>query len=206
MKILTVCEESQRVCIEFRKRGHEAYSCDLQPCSGGHPEWHIQGDARQVLQENWDMIIAFPPCTDLSCACAHLWPQKAADGRQKAAFDFVLEIWSSSEKVCIENPQGWLNTNWMAPDQTVHPYFFGDPWLKRTCFWLKNLPKLYYVPEDTPLLNLCGIYKTAVEPIGYWVNSSNRKNSNLKNGKHRDPVNRSKTFPAIARAMAEAWG
>lgn len=206
MKILTACEESQRVCIEFRKRGHEAYSCDLQPCSGGYPEWHIQGDVRQVLREEWDMVIAFPPCTHLSCACSHLWPQKNEDGRQQGAFDFVLEIWKSSEKVCIENPQGWLNSNWKKPCQTVHPYFFGDPWLKRTCFWLKNLPKLYYVLEDTPLLNLCGIYKTAVKPIGYWVSSSNRKDGKLKNGKHRDPVARSKTFPAIARAMAEAWG
>lgn len=206
MRILIACERTQRVCIEFRRLGHEAYSCDIQPPSGGYPDWHIQDDVLRVLDNCWDMVIAFPPCTDLSCACAHLWPLKKADGRQAAAFDFILKIWESCEKVCVENPQGWLNTNWRKPDQTVHPYFFGDPWLKRTCLWLKNLPKLHYVLEDTPLLNMMGTYRTAVDPIGYWVSSSNRKSGLLKNGKARSADLRAETFPAIARAMAEAWG
>lgn len=206
MRILIACERTQRVCIEFRRLGHEAYSCDIQPASGGHPEWHIQDDVLRILDQGWDMVVAFPPCTDLSCACGHLWPLKQADGRQAAAFDFILKIWNSCEKVCVENPQGWLNTNWRKPDQTVHPYFFGDPWLKRTCLWLKNLPELHYVLEDTPLLNMMGVYKTAVDPVGYWVSSSNRQDGRLKNGKHRDADSRAETFPAIARAMAEAWG
>ena len=206
MRVLIACERTQRVCIEFRRLGHEAYSCDIQPADGGHPEWHIQDDVLRVLNQSWDMVIAFPPCTHLCCPCAGLWPLKSADGRQGAAFAFILKIWDSCEKVCIENPQGWLNTHWRKPDQTVHPYFFGDPWLKRTCLWLKNLKPLYYVLEDTPLLNMGGIYTTAVDPVGYWVSSSNRKGGPLKNGTHRDAESRAETFPAIARAMAEAWG
>lgn len=206
VRILIACERTQRVCIEFRRLGHEAYSCDIQSQSGGYPDWHIQDDVLRVLDNGWDMVIAFPPCTDLSCACANLWPLKQSDGRQADAFDFILKIWNSCEIVCVENPQGWLNTNWRKPDQTVHPYFFGDPWMKRTCLWLKNLPKLPYVLKDTPLLNMMGVYKTAVDPVGYWVSSSNRKEGLLKNGKNRNADARAETFPAIARAMAGHWG
>ena len=207
MRILVACERTQRVCAEFLARGHDAWSCDLRATAGQYPERHIRSDVIDVLdKDRWDMIIAFPPCTDLSGACGHLWPQKLADGRLQSAFDFVLKIWNSCEKVCIENPQGWLNTNWQKPTQTVHPWYFGDPWLKRTCLWLKGLPGLHYVLYDTPLLNFGGIYKTAVDPIGYWVSSSNRKDGVLKNGKHSSPGKRAETFPAIARAMAQAWG
>lgn len=201
MKVLIACEESQRVCIEFRKQGHEAFSCDTQPCSGGHPKWHIQGDVLPVLADHWDMIIAFPPCTDLSCACAHLWPQKSADGRQQAAFDFVQKIWQSNERVCIENQQGWLNTNWSPPTQVIQPFYFGDPYIKRTCLWLKNLPPLGYRLRD----DLFG-KKTAVAPKSYWASSSNRPPGYLKNGVQSDAKNRSKTFPGIAKAMADHWG
>lgn len=207
MRVLAACEESQRACEAFRRRGHEAYSCDIIPSSGGHPEWHIQRDVLEVLFDNWDLIIAFPPCTDLSCACANLWPQKKKDGRQGMAFEFVKKIWGAPcEKVCIENPQGWLNTNWIPPTQTIHPYYFGDPYYKRTCLWIRGLPPLSYVLEDTPLLNAMGVYRTAVEPIGYYVSSSNRKDGHLKNGIHSSPKQRSKLSKAIAEAMAAQWG
>lgn len=202
MRVLCACEESQAVTIQFRKLGHETFSCDIQECSGGHPEWHIKGDVLKILKQDWDLIIAFPPCTDLSGACANLWPQKQADGRQLAAFEFVKKIWESNDRVCIENPQGWLNTNWKKPTQTIHPWFFGDPYKKRTCLWLKGLPKLEYLLEDT----LFG-KKTAVEPTQYWVSSSNNQRSGrLKNGINRSAKDRSKTFPSIAKAMAEQWG
>lgn len=207
MRVLAACEESQRVCKAFRQRGHEAYSCDIIPCSGGHPEWHMQRDVTEVLSDCWDLIIAFPPCTDLSCACANLWPQKEQDGRQKKAFEFVKKIWNAPcEKIVIENPQGWLNTNWISPTQTIHPYYFGDPYFKRTCLWIKGLQPLHYCLKDTQLLNLMGVYSTAVEPIGYYVSSSNRKTGNLKNGIHRSPKDRSKISKAIAKAMADQWG
>lgn len=207
MRVLAACEESQRVCISFRGKGHDAYSCDLFPPSGGKPEWHIQGDVLEIINDGWDMIIAFPPCDHLSCACGHLWPQKQADGRQQAAFDFVKKIWEADcPKICIENPQGYLNTKWQKPSQTIHPCYFGDPWLKRTCFWLRGLPPLIYCLEDTPLLNMMGIYKTAVTPIGYYVSSSNRKDGHLQNGIHRSPKDRAKLSWAIAKAMADQWG
>lgn len=208
--ILVACEESQAVTIEFRKLGLQAYSCDTQECSGGKPEYHILGDVLEFIGKNkynnfngWDLVVAFPPCTDLSGACANLWHVKQADGRQKAAFEFVLRLWESCDKVCIENPQGWLNTNWMKPTQTIHPYYFGDPFSKRTCLWLKNLPPLLYNMHT----NLFGS-KTAVEPTCYWVSSSNnRKTKRFSNsGKCHTAKDRSKTFPGIAKAMAEQWG
>ncbi len=207
MRVLLACEESQEACKAFRARGHTAFSCDIQPCSGDFPEWHIQQDVTEILADRWDLIIAFPPCTDLSGACGHLWPIKKADGRQEAAFNFVKKIWEApAKKLCIENPQGWLNTNWMKPTQTIHPYFFGDPYFKRTCLWIRGISKLHYVLYDTPLLNLMGTYKTAVEPIGYYISSSNRKKGHLKNGIHRAAKQRSKLSKAIAAAMAKQWG
>ena len=112
MAVLIACEESQAVCIEFRKLGIEAYSCDVLPCSGGHPEWHIQGDVLEQLGKGWDMIIAFQPCTHLSGAGAPSWKQKQEDGRQQKAIDFVLKIYSAPcDKIAIENPTGILNTS-----------------------------------------------------------------------------------------------
>lgn len=208
MKILLACEESQTVCKEFRRKGHEAYSCDEQECSGGHPEWHIQDDVLRHL-DGWDMIIGFPPCTHLSCACADRWEEKQADGRQQKAFEFVLEIWNACDTVCIENPQGWLNTNWCGPNQVVHPYYFGDPYLKRTCLWLKNLKLLRHFEHDSLFEE-----KTHVTPEAYWVSSSrteinakkfNRKIMDRGDRKFRH-IQRSKFHPGIARAMADQWG
>lgn len=204
MKVLVACEESQAVCKEFRALGHEAYSCDIQECSGGHPEWHIQEDVLKVIKrEKWDMIIAFPPCTDLSAAGAPSWKQKQADGRQQAAIDFVYAIRDADcEFIAIENPTGKLNTSWRKPDQIVNPFQFGDPFKKRTCLWLKGLPKL----EDTNLVEPKYHY-TSNSTRGGLLKDGTRKKSELPIYKAWDsPKERSKTFPGIANAMAEQWG
>lgn len=200
MKVLVACEESQAVCIAFRELGHEAYSCDIQPCSGGHPEWHLQKDVFEVIQEYgpWDMIIAFPPCTDLTKMNASHWKIKQQDGRQQRAINFVKRIYDSADKVCIENPVGALSSFWMKPTQIVQPYYFGDPYKKQTCLWLKGLPALLYKQD------LFFHKETVVSPVAHWVRNDKRETTMPQI--HKNPKNRSKTFPGIARAMAEQWG
>jgi len=152
MKILIACEESQAVTIEFRKLGHEAFSCDLQECSGGHPEWHIKGDVFEVIQQGWDLMIAHPPCTYLTVT-ANKWlkdqpPLKsgALVGKERRdarldAIDFFMKIANAPiDKIAIENPIGCMSTVWRKADQLIHPYYFGDEHRKATCLWLKNLP------------------------------------------------------------------
>jgi len=203
MKILVACEESQAVTIELRKLGHEAFSCDLLDQSGGHPEWHILDDVLNWLGEGWDMILAFPPCTHLSSAGAPSWKQKQKDGRQQKALDFVYKIRDANcEKIAIENPVGKLGTDWRKADQIINPYQFGDPFKKRTCLWLKGLPIL------TPT--------NMVEPEYHYTSNSTRGGL-LKDGARKKsklpifkawgkPKKRSKTFPGIAKAMANQWG
>ena len=208
MKILVGCEESQIVCIEFRKRGHEAYSCDLLPCSGGHPEWHIQGDVLDQLDKGWDMIIAHPPCTYFANAGLHYLKTKPGRKEQlQQMFDFTLKIWNSPINfIAIENPIGWLNTNWMKPTQIIQPYYFGEPELKTTCLWLKNLPMLVYQHQD----DLFG-KKTATKrpkPYGYCIRKSGRnvgKKYNYYWRQGKSAKERSKTFHGIAKAMAAQW-
>lgn len=202
-KILIACEESQAVTKAFRERGFEAYSCDIQECSGGHPEWHIQQDVIELLKQKWDLIIAFPPCTHLSGAGAPSWKQKQADGRQQAAFNFVIKIYNNKcERIAIENPTGYLNTNWRKPDQIINPFQFGDPFKKRTCLWLKGLPIL----KPTKI----------VEPKWHYTSNSTRGGL-LKDGTRRKsklPIKkawdnskeRSISFEGISRAMSEQWG
>lgn len=138
MKILVACEESQAVTKEFRRLGHEAYSCDIVPCSGGHPEWHLQQDVLPLLKEKWDMIIAFPPCTDLAVSGAAWFEQKRRDGRQQKSIDFFMHFANADcPKIAIENPIGIMSTKWRKPDQIVQPWMFGHPESKATCFWLK---------------------------------------------------------------------
>ena len=196
MSVLIACEESQVVTIEFRKLGIEAYSCDILPCSGGHPEWHIQDDVSPLLKNNWDMIIAFPPCTHLSIAGSVYWKQKQMDGRQQKAIDFFKQFTFIDCPVAIENPVGIMSTIYRKPDQYIEPYQFGHKYKKKTGLWLYGLPKL----QSTNL----------VEPSAYWVQPSGRtyRNQSAKlnyKGGHRDPIKRSKTFPGIAKAMAEQW-
>src|SRR5690606_9691852 len=141
---LVACEESQEVCKAFRAIGHEAWSCDILPSSGGKPEWHIQGDVRDVVLEGWDMMIAFPPCTYLCSSGLH-WNKRVA-GRQELtnqALDFVRFLLDAPiERIALENPIGCISSQIRKPDQIIQPYQFGHDASKQTCLWLKNLPKL----------------------------------------------------------------
>lgn len=207
MKVLVACEESQAVCIAFRERGHEAYSCDLEPCSGGHPEWHLQQDVIPLLKEQWDMIIAFPPCTHLSVAGAPWFSKKRADGRQQEGIDFFMMFTDlDCPKVVIENPVGIMSSLWRKPDQIIQPYYFGDSFSKTTCLWIKGLPKLIHTKEDTLFEKKTHVDKgeSVVFESGCVMPKWYADSWNL-NKKERAKV-RSKTFPGIAKAMSEQWG
>jgi hypothetical protein len=185
MKVLVACEESQAVTVAFRERGHEAYSCDLLPASGGHPEWHIQADALTVLDDDWDLVLAFPPCTHLACSGARYFTEKRADGRQKAAVDFFMRFAGCRcERVAIENPVGIMSTVWRKQDEIIQPWQFGHGETKATCLWLKNLPIL--VPTDIVSGRVARVHRMAPSP----------ERARL----------RSKTYGGIAAAMAEQWG
>jgi len=197
MKILVACEESQAVTIELRKLGHEAYSCDIQECSGGHPEWHILGDVIPELKKHWDMIIAFPPCTDLAVSGAAWFEQKRKDGRQQASIDFFMLFANANcERIAIENPVGIMSSQWRKPDQIIQPYWFGDEAQKKTCLWLKGLPKL----EPTKMVGK-GEFIThkSGKKRPKWFADAFKLSPN-----ERRKV-RSKTFDGIAQAMAEQW-
>ena len=204
MKILLACEESQAVTKAFRKLGHEAFSCDILPCSGGHPEWHIQGDVLEQLDKGWDMLIAFPPCTHLACSGARHFKQKIADGRQQEGVDFFMEMINAPiPKIAVENPIGIMSTNYRKPDQIIQPYMFGDKAQKSTCLWLKGLPKL--VPTDIvdkgefiEFTSKKGVKKR--QPKWYFDALKNAKTSAERS------TLRSKTFQGIADAIASQWG
>lgn len=233
MKVLVACEESQAVTKEFRRLGHEAYSCDIIECSGGHPEWHIMQDVLPLLNGNcsfkttdgaehtitskWDMIIAFPPCTHLAVSGARHFEKKRADGRQRDGIEFFCQFLNADcERIAIENPVGIISGDYIPqyfpdleekyglprkPTQIIQPYEFGDPHKKTTCLWLKGL----YTLEPTDIVDVCdtrhyvikrGNNIGKVATFSDWIN---------KGGKERQ-TNRSKTFPGIAKAMAEQWG
>ena len=184
MKILVACEESQAVTIELRRLGHEAYSCDIEPCSGGHPECHLQVDALELLKMKWDMILAFPPCTHLAVSGARYFEQKRKDGRQQAAIDFFMRFANADcPKIAIENPVGIMSTVWKKPDQIIQPWQFGHGETKKTCLWPKGLPPL--IPTE--------IVEGREQRIWKMPPSEDRAK------------NRAKTFPGIASAMAEQW-
>ena len=185
MKILIACEESQAVTKEFRELGHEAYSCDILECSGGHPEWHVKGNVTPLLDDEWDMIIAFPPCTHLAASGARWFSEKRADGRQQQGIDFFMQFTNCDcERVAIENPVGIMSTFWRKPDQIIQPWQFGHGETKATCLWLKGLSLLR--PTNVVPGREARIWKMAPSP----------ERAKL----------RSKTFPGIAKAMAEQWG
>lgn len=237
MKVLIACEESQRVCTAFREKGHEAFSCDIIPCSGGHPEWHIQGDVLPllngfvkfstqngfiqdtVLWSKWDLIIAFPPCTHLAVSGAAWFEAKRADGRQREGIEFFCKFLTADcEKIVIENPVGIISGDYiekhfpdlaeqhglpLKPTQIIHPWMFGDNYSKSTCLWLKGLDPL--IPEVTE------------QPELEWKEWVDKKTGKTKrqpkwfaDAWHLPPEERakvrSKTFPGIAKAMAEQWG
>lgn len=197
MKILAACEESQAVTIELRKLGHEAYSCDIQECSGGYPEWHIREDVTQVIKEQWDMIIAFPPCTDLASAGAAWFEEKIKDGRQKKSIDFFMMFTDlECPKVAIENPVGIMSRIYRKPDQIIMPFYFGHTESKRTCLWLKGLPKLIPTNIVEPGEKV-KFDSGRVMPKWYADMWKLKPDERAKL--------RSKTFPGVARAMAEQW-
>lgn len=224
MRVLVACEESQAVTKEFRRLGHEAYSCDIQECSGGHPEWHIQSDVLPLINGRckfstcdghnheivgvWDLLIAHPPCTYFSNATMvnlgrkdkpHIFNDAWRNDffeKRKAAFDFVMKIWCADvDKIAIENVVGYLSTHFLKPSQYIEPYFFGEPWRKKTCLWLKGLPIL--------------MSSKIVEPTGKWVRHHLKNKNDLLNYENPGVYSareRSRTFEGIAKAMAEQWG
>lgn len=202
MKILVACEESQAVTIEFRKLGHEAYSCDIIPCSGGHPEWHLQQDVIPLLNEKWDMIIAFPPCTHLAVSGAAWFEEKRKDGRQQQGIDFFMEfINADCERIAIENPIGIMSTLYRKPDQIIHPWMFGDKFSKSTCLWLKGLPLL--IP--TNIVEKGDWFEWIDSKTGKKKRQAKRFADAWKLPPEERARVRSKTFPGIAKAMAEQW-
>lgn len=235
MKVLIACEESQAVCKAFREKGHEAYSCDIIECSGGHPEWHIIQDVLPLLNGNcsfktcdgtehivngkWDMIIAFPPCTHLAVSGAAWFEKKRADGRQRWGIEFFGKFLTADcDRIAIENPVGIISGDYIPqhfpdlavklglprkPTQIIHPWMFGDNYSKSTCLWLKGFnPLVPQVTEQPPL------------EWFEWVDGKTGKKKRQPKWyadawklppEERAKV-RSKTFPVIAKAMADQWG
>lgn len=233
MKVLIACEESQTVCKAFREKGHEAYSCDIQECSGGHPEWHIKGDVLKIIEggivttqdtkehfvDKWDMMVAHPPCTYLSNVATRQYslkcnePEKVINrwqNRAIAAVFFMHFACANIEKVCVENPVGFMNSAYRKPDQIIHPYYFASGeddkenyYEKRTCLWLKGLEPLKrktFLNKPKPMY-ICNGEKSKGKKIG-WCEGMR----NIKGGQFERAKARSKTFPGIAKAMAEQWG
>ena len=218
LNVLIACEESQRVCMAFRERGHRAFSCDIQPCSGGHPEWHIQGDVLPYLNGDyffttcdgeihmingkWDLIIAHPPCTDLAVSGARHFAQKQKDGRQQKSIVFFMQMaLANCDHVAVENPVCIMSSAWRKPDQIIQPYQFGDHARKTTCLWLKGLPPL----NPTNIVDPGEIVKGGFS-VGASLNYATDSDGKILSW--NDPRTariRSKTFPGIARAMAEQW-
>lgn len=236
MRVLVACEESQAVTIELRKLGHEAYSCDIMDCSGGHPEWHIKDDVLRYINgkqaifwtcdgvghitpKRWDMIIAFPPCTYLTYAGnRHYslrmnpeWKVREREAKREEAVRFFLAFANADcDRIAIENPVGYMNTNYRKPDQIIHPYFFAESLddesnyvQKRTCLWLKGLPVLQ---RPTDLVKpepkyFCQGEKCKGKAIGWCEGIKGTTGGQAGRAKAR-----SKTFPGIAKAMAEQWG
>ena len=202
LKVLVACEESQTVCKAFRELGHEAYSCDIQDCSGGHPEWHLKQDVLPLLHEHWDLIIAHPPCTYMSKAGAR-WMYPTAGNLSEERYklsqeakDFFMEFYNCDcEHIAIENPVPLKVVGLPKPTQSIQPYEFGEPYSKKTLLWLKELPLLKptrILTEHTP-----------------WMPSNTGGFSRGQGGSRgiaHDPKTASKTFDGIADAMAKQWG
>lgn len=221
MQILIACEESQRVCEAFREKGHEAYSCDILECSGGHPEWHIKGDCtgiingsctfrtqngeEHIIQKRWNMIIAHPPCTYLTVT-GNRWFDKEKYGekaierekeREKAIEFFMMLANAECDKIAIENPIGCMSTRYRKPNQIIQPYMFGHPARKATCLWLKGLDPLKPTNQVEPIIIK---YKNGKGTDNPWHMET------MKLPREERSRARSKTFLGIAQAMAEQWG
>ena len=192
MRVLVACEESQAVCKAFRKRGFEAYSCDIQECSGGHPEWHIHDDVLKHLNDNWDLIIAHPPCTHLSVSGQRWFTEgwKPYSLQREAIAFFYKFVMADCKHIAIENPVCIMSSAYRKPDQTIQPYMFGHPERKATCLWLKNLPLL---KETNNVYDYMMTLPEKQRNRILWMGSNHSKE-------------RSKTFLGIAEAMAIQWG
>lgn len=217
MRILVACEESQAVAIAMRRLGHEAYSCDIEPCSGGHPEWHIHADALPLINGDcsfedcggqhhirgrWDMLIAFPPCTYMTNASAvrmrvngEIQPERYA--KAMAAKEFFMRFYNADcPRICVENPTPMKIIGLPPYTQAIQPWQHGHPYTKRTCLWLKGLPPLQ--PSN--------VITEGVTPyVNGGCKDANGNYRRFQGRKERDPKIRSKTFPGIAAAMAEQW-
>lgn len=197
MKVLVACEESQAVCKELRALGHEAYSNDILQTSGNNPEWHLQGDVRDYLYLDWDLIIAFPPCTDLASSGAAWFEKKRANGTQKASIEFFMLFTNlKCPKVVIENPVGIMSSHYRKPDQIIQPYEYGDPYEKRTCLWLKGVNKLKPTNQVKPEPRIT--YQSGKTMPAWYADAWSKPKA------ERSKI-RSKTFPGIAKAMATQW-
>lgn len=214
-RVLIGCEESDEVRSRFERLGFDAWSCDLQPSRGKNPK-HFQTDIFNVLSMGWDAFICFPPCTHLASSGAAWFEQKIKDGRQQSGIDFFMAMTTADiPHIAIENPVGVMSTKYRKPDQIIQPNYFGDPYSKTTCLWLKNLPKLYHNKE----INLFDNKVTHVPLSDEWPEWTSKKTGkkkrqhkwyyetrklNNKNGERSKVA--SKTFPGIADAMANQWG
>lgn len=219
MRVLVACEESQTVCNAFRARGHEAYSADIQEPSGSHPEWHILGDVLPLINGDctfttmdgrqhrvdgeWDMIIAFPPCTDLAASGARHFARKRADGTQERSKQFFLRFTNAKcKRIAIENPVGIMSTCYRKPDQIIQPWQFGENYQKTTCLWfIGDLPKLIPTVTKKPDFQ----YHTWIDKNGKQKRQTQWYYDTRRQGKRRGKV-ASKTPPGLANAMAEQWG
>lgn len=193
MRVLVACEESQALTKELRGGGITAFSCDLLPTSGTHPEWHIQGDALEIVKMDWDACIAFPPCTHLAVSGAAWFDQKRRDGRQDMGIGFFKAFTTLDHipKVAIENPIGIMSNIYRKPDQIIQPWMFGHPETKATCLWLKGLPPLE--PTNDVSAEMNDLPESERMRLHYLPPTPDR-------GKLR-----SKTFSGIAKAMADQW-
>jgi site-specific DNA-cytosine methylase len=206
MRILIACEESQSITKEFRKLGHEAFSCDLLPCSGGHPEWHYQESVFDVIDKGWDMMIAHPPCTFLSVSGArHLYnkdktPNLERYKNQAEALEFVQKLMDAPiDRIVIENPVSVISSKIRKPEQIIQPWMFGDEATKTTCLWLKNVPKL--IPTKIVGKGERTVFKSGKSHPKWYADAL----ANAKTPAERRTL-RSKTFKGIAEAMATQWG
>jgi hypothetical protein len=210
MKVLIACEESQAVTKEFRALGHDAYSCDILPCSGGHPEWHLQGDVFKYINQGWDLMIAHPPCTFLAVSGArHLYNKDKSPNierykNQAEGLDFVRKLMDADiEKIAIENPISIISSKIRKPDQIIQPYMFGDSASKSTCLWLKGLPKLKptNIVDKGEFIKWVDKKTNKVKRQALWYYQALQQ---AKTPQERRTL-RSKTFKGIAEAMANQW-
>lgn len=203
MRIILACECSGIMREEFKKRGHDAHSCDLKPSE--IPGKHIQDNILKHLNENWDMMIGFPPCTFLTYAATSSWNNEGRARERLKALKFFLDLWEAPiEKICLENPLGCIEPVIIKYDQIIHPYYFGDHEMKRTCLWLKNLPPLKYVSQDN--LFEKGTFTDKPDYIYQDKSGKKRYYTDAISGMNNGAEKRARSFPGIARAMAEQWG